>query len=81
MNEFPDSKWAGHCGVWMTFSMIEERYWWPGMYKDIDDFVSTCVKCQIYSRIRHRAGLHPTYSPSIHFKWMVDLVSMPLGVG
>lgn len=51
------------------------------MYKDIVNFVSTCVKCQMYSKTRHRDGLHPTYSPTIHFKWMVDLVSMPLGVG
>ena len=81
INEFHDSQWAGHRGVWATFSKIKERYWWPGMYKDIANFVSTCVKCQVYSKIRHRDGLHPTYSPSIHFKWMVDLISMPLGVG
>ena len=29
----------------------------------------------------HRDELRPTYPPTIHFKWMVDLVSMPMGVG
>jgi hypothetical protein len=31
--------------------------------------------------VRHRDELHPTYPPTVHFKWMVDLVTMPLGVG
>jgi hypothetical protein len=31
--------------------------------------------------IRHRDELHLTYPPTIHFKWMVDLVTMSLGVG
>jgi hypothetical protein len=33
------------------------------------------------SMVRHRDELHPTYPPTVHFKWMVDLVTMPLGVG
>jgi hypothetical protein len=35
----------------------------------------------MYSMVRHRDELHPTYPPSVHFKWMVDLVTMSLGVG
>ena len=31
--------------------------------------------------IRHRDKLRLTYPLTIHFKWMVDLVSMPMGVG
>lgn len=28
----------------------------------------------------HRDGLHPTYPPAMHYKWLVDLVMMPLGI-
>ena len=35
----------------------------------------------MHSIVRHRDDLHPTYPPTIHFKWMVDLVMMPMGVG
>ena len=35
----------------------------------------------MHSTIRHRDELHPTYPPIVHFKWMVDLVTMPMGVG
>jgi hypothetical protein len=33
------------------------------------------------SMVRHQDELHPTYPPTVHFKSMVDLVTMPLGVG
>jgi len=30
--------------------------------------------------IRHRDGLHPTYPLANHYKWVVDLVAMPMGL-
>ena len=50
------------------------------MYKDIAKFVETCLVCQQFSNVRHRDGLHPTYPLAMHFKWVVDLIVMPLGV-
>ena len=81
MSEFHESPWAGHRGTWATFEKLKEKYWWPSMYKDVLHFVSTCESCQVHSSVRHRDGLRPTYPLTIHFKWMVDLVSMPMGVG
>ena len=51
------------------------------MYKSVHDFVSTCESCQMHSVVRHRDKLHPTYPPTLHFKWMVDLVMMLMGEG
>ena len=81
IKEFHESWWAGHRGIWATFSKVKERYWWKGMYKDVVDFVGSCEICQVYSNIRHRDGLHPTYPLAIHYKWVVDLVAMPMGLG
>ena len=53
----------------------------PSIYKDVLHFVSTCETCQIHSNIRHGHELRPTYPLTIHFKWMVNLVSMLTGVG
>ena len=50
------------------------------MYKDVVQFVETCVVCQQYSIVRHRDGLHPTYPLALHYKWVVDLITMPMGV-
>ena len=44
-------------------------------------FVSTCESCQMHLGVRHRNELHRTYPPTVHFKWMVDLVTMPMGEG
>ena len=44
-------------------------------------FVGTCESCQIHLNIRYRDELHQTYPLTIHFKWLVDLVSLRMGVG
>ena len=30
--------------------------------------------------MRHRDGLRPTYPLALHYKWVVDLITMPVGV-
>ncbi|KAL3691330.1 hypothetical protein R1sor_004981 [Riccia sorocarpa] len=80
INEFHESLWAGHRGIWATYNKLKERYWWKNMYKDVVVFVESCLTCQMYSNVRHRDGLHPTYPLAIHFKWVVNLVTMPVGL-
>lgn len=31
---------AGHMGIHRTSCLIAKKYYWPGMYKDISDYVS-----------------------------------------
>ena len=81
LTAYHESPWAGHRGTWATFEKLKEKYWWPGLYQDVHRFVTTCESCQMHSIVRHRDELHPTYPPTVHFKWMVDLVTMPMGVG
>ena len=51
------------------------------MYKDVAEFTGSCEKCQVYFGVRHRDELHLTFSPTIKFEWMVDIVVMPTGIG
>jgi hypothetical protein len=81
ISEFYESWWAGHRGIWASFSKIKEKYKWKDIYKDVVDFVGSCKTCQMYSNVRHRDGLHPTYLLAIHYKWVVDLGAMPMGLG
>lgn len=37
---------AGHRGATKTTAAIRARYWWPGMYSDINQFVAACPQCQ-----------------------------------
>ena len=50
------------------------------MHKDVTQFVESCTICQMFSNICHQDGLHPTYPLVIHFKWVVDLVTMLVGL-
>jgi len=80
LKEFHDTLWAGHRGVWATYHKIKERYWWKGLYKDVEEFVASCTECQLQSKVRFRDELHPTYPLAMHFQWVIDLVAMPLGL-
>ena len=80
LKKFHDTFWAGHRGIWATYDKIKERYWWKGLYKDVKDFLASCVDCQLQSKVRYRDELHPTYPFAIHFQWIIDLVVMPLGL-
>jgi hypothetical protein len=46
----------------------------------VEDFVASCIECQLQSKIRYRDELHPTYPLAIYFQWVIDLVAMPLGL-
>ena len=35
----------GHPGRERTLSLIKERFYWPGMFKDIEHWTKTCDKC------------------------------------
>ena len=81
LTAYHESPWAGHRGMWATFEKLKGKYWWRGLYRDVHRFVTICKNCQMHYVVRHRDELYLTYMPAIHFKWMVDLVTMPMGVG
>ena len=37
---------SGHLGTDATFQRLKDKYYWPQMYKDIKEYVSTCDNCQ-----------------------------------
>lgn len=41
---------AGHLGVFKTHRWLCLRYYWPGMHKDVLDFVKACDVCRAYKR-------------------------------
>ncbi|XP_053149369.1 uncharacterized protein LOC128343955 [Hemicordylus capensis] len=38
--------YSGHYGILKTRSSISHKYYWPGMTKDIEKWISTCDVCQ-----------------------------------
>ena len=38
---------GGHFGVHKTFSKVKERYWWKGMFKDVEHWCKLCTDCSM----------------------------------
>ncbi|GJV25680.1 putative reverse transcriptase domain-containing protein [Tanacetum coccineum] len=43
MDEAHKSKYSVHLGADKMYYDLRDRYWWPGMKKDIDEYVSRCL--------------------------------------
>lgn len=52
---------GGHFGVNRTFGAIRQKYFWPKMYQEIENYVKTCETCQRtkIARNRHPPPLTP----------------------
>jgi hypothetical protein len=59
-----DSAFGGHMGTHRTFSTIYARYFWPGLYKDVEDYVRTCPLCQTRKVARNPSAI-PAMSMSV----------------
>ncbi|KAL5565238.1 hypothetical protein UlMin_028402 [Ulmus minor] len=46
LQEFHDSKMAGHSGVLRTFKRLAQQFYWPSMYRSVQDYISQCEVCQ-----------------------------------
>lgn len=74
-----DSMTAGHLGRDRTFEVLSRNYYWPGMYRDVSEYVRTCDSCQkVKTPARQPPGLlNPLEIPNQ--KWQG--VSMDFIVG
>ena len=46
MSTLHDSMTGGHKGINQTYKKIRERYYWPGMRNEIQDYIRKCAHCQ-----------------------------------
>ena len=53
----------GHMGVQKTFDSIRQKYYWPNLFKELNDFVTACVVCQTRSLQKIRQPLQETDIP------------------
>ena len=57
----------GHLGIDKTYDAIHPKYYWVNLYKDITQFVSKCVTCQLRSSHTNRVPVQDTDTPP--FAW------------
>jgi transposase InsO family protein len=46
LSEMHDAKYSGHKGATKTYELVARDFWWPGLRKDVEQYVSTCLTCQ-----------------------------------
>ena len=49
-----DTPIAGHGGQWKTVELVTRNYWWPGVTKEVKQYVEGCDQCQ---RIKNRTEM------------------------
>ena len=65
---------GGHQGFERTYHALRNKYYWPGMYRDVHDHVQSCLQCQ-QSKNRPsivKAPLHPLPVADIFSRWNID---------
>eukprot|EP00253_Pinus_taeda_P028245 PITA_28245 len=79
MDEFHISHYAGHPGYQKMITAIRKEYFWPGMKKDIVEYLARCLECQqIKAEHQHPAGLlQPLPIP----EWKWEIISMDFITG
>ena len=45
IQEFHSGALEGHLGVDKTVAKIKDRFYWPGMYEDVHQWIRTCSSC------------------------------------
>ena len=53
----------GHMGVNKTFLTIKEKYYWPGLWKQLDKAISACVTCKQRNMKQQRTPVQETSAP------------------
>jgi hypothetical protein len=47
---------SGHRGVTGTFERLKSQYWWPTLYRDVEQFVLSCDSCQRVTASQQKAA-------------------------
>ena len=71
---------AGHQGRDRTYHLLNDRYYWPGLARDVNEYVRECHECTFAKRLpmRHSHATVPGVSEQPFDTMVVDIVDMAL---
>lgn len=72
--------WAGHLGQAKTYDRIAQRFYWPGLYKEVLKYCKTCHECQVVAPIKvsDRGQLQPLPIMSVPYERIAMDIIGPL---
>ena len=47
----------GHASVLKTFQKVRERFYWPGMFMDVQQYLKFCPECGLNAQKRSKAPI------------------------
>jgi hypothetical protein len=71
LGEMHNLPYVGHPGYQKTIAAVKSQYYWPGMKKEVFDFIASCLECQkVKAEHRNAVGLLQPL-PIPEWKWEV----------
>ena len=67
----------GHLGIQKTYQLINQRYYWSGLFADVTKHVSDCVTCTTRSLNTNRPPMQATNIPKYPFEIIAIDISGP----
>ena len=66
----------GHFGIRKTFAALRDKYFWPRMYNELNNYVKSCNKCQFGKRDHnaHPLPLHPLPVSKLFGRMHIDII-------
>src|SRR6266498_2150487 len=55
---FHNNPTAGHLGYKKVIQKLSERYYWPGIAKDVNQYIAACYQCQMKKPMQKINELH-----------------------
>lgn len=46
---------GGYLGVYKIYEKLRDRYYWRGMYKDVEYWIRSCNDCVIRKKLRNKS--------------------------
>ena len=73
LSEAHDTIFGGHFGIEKTLEKIKRYWFWPGMAKDVEEYIKTCAVCQM---TKHSTQRSPGLLQPIKSKYPWHVVTM-----
>jgi hypothetical protein len=68
----------GHRGRDATYRRVTRRYWWKGIYGDVEKWIANCPECQYHDKRRFPEAAQFAVPPNtVAVKWHIDVQYMP----
>jgi hypothetical protein len=80
LEEMHGVPYDGHLNYQKTITTVRSQFFWPGMKKDVIDYITRCMECQkVKAEHRHPTSLlHPL--PILEKKWEVITMDFITGL-